>query len=93
LASYQYILYDINLANILAQRAYANSMATVAMHILHKDLRRVGFERHAIIAIINDGVLDRNIRGAVHIPSIRIFRIVLAEAVPAYIKRIEDDVR
>jgi hypothetical protein len=60
----------VDFANVLAQTADADAVAAVAPQVLNDDVGAVGFERDTIIAIIDVGVLDDDVVGAVRIPSI-----------------------
>lgn len=53
-------------------------MAPIANQTLHDDSRRVGLERHAVIAVVNHTIHNDDIRAAIRIPAIRILRLILA---------------
>lgn len=57
-------------------------MASIAMHVLDKHLRGVRFEADTIITIVDGGVLDSDMGGAVDVPSVGVLCCIvrLAEA-------------
>ena len=56
-------------------------MGSVAVHVLDKDGGGIGFERNAVVAVIDGGVLDSDGRRAVHVPAVCIFRDISGAAV------------
>jgi 2-hydroxychromene-2-carboxylate isomerase len=63
------VLYVVDFADVLAQAAYADAVAAVAPEILHEDVRAVGLEGDAVVAVVDVGVLDDDVGGAVRVPS------------------------
>ena len=56
-------------------------MATVADHVLDNHLCAVWLERDAVVAIVDDTVLNDNVAAAVSVPAVRVFGCVVALAV------------
>lgn len=63
------------------------------MEILDQDLGAVGLEADAIIAIVDDTVLNDDVAAAVGVPAIRVFSSVLTLAVSADADVAEDHIR
>lgn len=67
-----YILYNIILARILSQRPDTDAVGPRAVQPLHYDVGAVWLKRDAVVAIVDDAVLDRDGRGAVRVPAVGI---------------------
>ena len=82
-------------------------MGAVTPHVLDKHVGAIGFKRDTIcipsaeeqtrtysltISIIDNRVLDNDIRGSVCVPSISVLGNILASACPRYIDIVKDDV-
>jgi hypothetical protein len=74
------VLDDIDFASVLAQATNADTVGAVANKILHDNVGAVGLERDAVIAVVDDGVLDDDIVGAVCVPAVRVLGGVIANA-------------
>jgi hypothetical protein len=59
----------IDFADVLAETANADAVATIAHEVLHDDVGAVGLEGDAVVAVVDVGVLDYDVVGAVGIPS------------------------
>lgn len=61
---------DICFGGVLAKGAYANPMGTIAIEVGHHDVRRIRFEGHAVIAVIDSAILDRDTVRAIDVPTV-----------------------
>lgn len=61
---------NVDFAGVLAERADADAMAAVADEVLHKDVCAVWLEGDAVVAVVDVGVLDDDVVGAVRVPAI-----------------------
>ena len=89
--TYVEVLHDVDLSGVLAQRADADAVAAIADQVLHDDVRAVGLERDAVVAVVNVRVLNDNVVGAVGVPAIGILGWVLARAVAEDVDVGKDD--
>lgn len=60
--TYQNVLDDIHLSNILTQGSNADPMRSIAMQILHQNLSAIRLETDTIIAIVNDRILNHHLQ-------------------------------
>jgi hypothetical protein len=67
-----YILNNIILARILSQRPDTDSVGPRTVQTLHHDVGAVRLKRDAVVAVVDDAVLDRDGRGAVRVPAVRV---------------------
>lgn len=86
------VLHNIDLAGVLAQRPNRDAVRPVAHEVLHHDIRAVRLERHAIIPIIDVGVLNHNVAAPIRVPAVRVLSRVLADAAALDVDVGEDDV-
>ena len=59
------VLHDVDFPGILAQGAHRDAVGAIAMQVLYQNLGTVWFEGHAIIAVVDDRVLDYDIGGSI----------------------------
>ena len=64
------VLHVIDFADVLAETADANAVAAVAHEVLNDDIGAVGLEGDAVVAVVDVGVLDYDVVGAVGVPAI-----------------------
>lgn len=57
-------------------------MAAVAVQVLHQDVSAVRLEADAVVAIIDDAILDHDVAAAVRVPAVGVLSRVVALAVP-----------
>jgi hypothetical protein len=63
------VLHVVNLADVLAETAHTDAMRSITDEILHDDVGAVGLEGDAVVAVVDVGVLDYDVVGAVRVPS------------------------
>jgi hypothetical protein len=68
-AAHIYVLDNIHLAHILAQRTDTDAMAAFADEVLNNYIRAIRLEGNATISIVDVRVLNHNIGTAIGIPS------------------------
>ena len=54
----------------LAKATDGDTMRAVTIQILDQGVSGVGFERNAIVVVVNGRILDGDIRGTVNVPTI-----------------------
>ena len=67
-------------------------MATVAVHVLNQNFSTVGLEGDTVVTIVDNAVLNDNVRRTVRVPTIGILRFVLASRVASDVEVVEDDI-
>lgn len=60
---------NVDFAGVLAERADADAVAAVANEVLHEDICAVWLEGDAVVAVVDVGVLDDDVVGAVGVPA------------------------
>ena len=86
------VLYDVDFTGILSQATNTDAVAAVADNVLHEDVGAVRLEGHAVVAVVDDAVLDDNVGRAVCVPAVGVFGNVAGLAEPADRDVVEDDV-
>lgn len=79
------VLDYVGLAFVLAKRADADAVASVAVQILNDHFGAVRLEANAVVAIVDDAVLYDNVGTAVGIPSVSVLRRAFTLAGPGYV--------
>jgi hypothetical protein len=74
------VLHDVDFALVLAEGAHADSVRAVADQVLHHDVCGVGFERDAVVPIVDVRVLDNHVAAAVCVPAVGVLGWILALA-------------
>ena len=92
LETYVKILDNVNFARVLPNGADRDTMATVAVHILNQDLGTTGLEGDTVVTVVDNAVLNDDIRRTVRVPAIGILRFVLASRVASDVEVVEDDI-
>lgn len=77
------VLDNVDLADVLAEGADTDAVRAVAVQVLDEDFGAVGLEAHAVVAVVDDTVLDDNVAAPVGVPSVGVLGGVVALAVPA----------
>lgn len=68
-------------------------MAAIAVHVLDQHFGTVGLEGDTVVAVIDNAVLNDDVRRTVRVPTICILRFVFAGRVASNVEVIEDDIR
>jgi hypothetical protein len=66
------VLDNVVLRRVLAQRPDRDAVAAVALQPLHHHVGAVRLERHAVVAVVDDRVLDHDAVGPVCVPAVRV---------------------
>lgn len=72
------VLDDVDLADVLSERANRDTVGAVADEVLNDDVGRVWLERDAVVTVVDVGVLDDNVVAAVCVPAVSVLGGVAA---------------
>lgn len=93
------VLDVVYFAHVLAEGADRDAVGAVADEVLDDDVGAVGLEGDAVVAVVDVGVLDDDVGGAVGVPAVGVFGGVLALAAAEdvdvgedYVGRVGDEV-
>ena len=86
------VLHNVSLTRVLTQRPHTDAVAAITVQVLHHNLRTVRFERHAIVAVIDDRVLDDNIARSIRVPAVRVLCDIAAGRVATDGDVVEDHI-
>ena len=90
--TYVKILDNVDFAWILPNGANRDTVAAIAVHVLNQDLSAVGLEGDTVVTVVDNAVLNDNVRRTVRVPTISILRFVLAGRVAPDVEVVEDDI-
>lgn len=86
------VLHNVDLSDVLSERANGDTVGAVADKVLHNDVGGVGLERNAVVAVVDVGVLDDDVAAAISVPSVGILGRVAARASARDVNVGEDDI-
>jgi len=86
------VLHNVILANILSERANRDSVGTVTPHVLYEYVRAVWLERYAIVSIVDNRILDHDIRASISVPTVSVLGNIHTVASSRNIDVVKDDI-
>ena len=91
--TYVKILDNVDFAWILPNGANRDTVAAIAVHVLNQDLSAVGLEGDTVVTVVDNAVLDDNVRRPVRVPTVGVLRFVLAGRIASDVEVVKDNIR